>query len=271
MEGVGSVIAIASCKGGVGKTTMAVNLALALRRLGKKVGVFDADLYGPNVPLMLGVRPKQDRLPFQLVSKKGEAVSFLPLYTKEKLPSAKPVMRYGLRVMSLGLMFGERTAIQDAEALGAQLVTKLLEDTDWGGLDFLIIDLPPGTGQLVRKTLWMADTDGVVLINTPQDLTLIDTGRSVSQLREIGIRIIGRIENMSFLNCPHCGERIEVHSTEYPEWEAVEEVELLGTVPLGITYSKSVDAYHPLIQVDLSSPEAETMIGIAEALVRALA
>ena len=264
-----AVIAVGSCKGGVGKTTVSVNLALALRRLGYEAGLFDADLYGPNVPLMLGIRTKKDKSPFQL-TKDGETVSFVPLHRIEKNKYIDPITKYGLRVMSLGFWFGERSVAQDSSSIAAQLVSRVFDDTDWGDLDYLIIDLPPGTGDLVRAFVSRKESSGVVLINTPQELTLLDTGKSVELIRTQGGRILGRIENMSYLECPHCGEHIEVYSTAFEDWRVLQDVELLGSLPLDRAYAKPIDGHHPLTQLDLSSSLAKPIVEIARRTIESL-
>ena len=264
------VIEIGSCKGGVGKTTVTVNLAMALRRLGNKVGIFDADLYGPNVPFMLGIRTLEDRLPFKLTMKSGNSLSFIPLYSTENKKNIEPIKKFGLSVMSLGLWFGERTVSRDSSFLGAQLISQVMSDTNWGDLDFLIIDLPPGTGDLVKTMLKIDQIDGVVLVNTPQDLTLLDTGKTIEMIRNMGGNILGRVENMSYLNCPNCKTRIEVYSTGFEEWKVFEDIKLLGSIPLDHVYAKPIDENHPFTQVDLVSDYTNPIIKIAENIINSI-
>ena len=265
------IIAVGSCKGGVGKTTVTVNLAMALRRMGYNVGVFDADLFGPNVPLMLGIRTGQDKSPFTMLSKGADAVPFIPLYRVEQKRYIDPVTKFGLQVMSLGIWFGERTVAEDSSALAAQLVSRVLADTKWRDLDYLIIDLPPGTGDLVKTMLLTSSIDGIVLVNTPQEMTLLDTGRSVEMIRRIGGTILGRVENMSYLDCPECGRRIEVYSSGFDDWQVVKDLKLLGSIPLDRAYAKPIDEYHPFTQVDLSSPLATPVVEIATNIIDAYA
>ena len=266
---IGTVIAIGSCKGGVGKTTVAVNLAMALRRSGLNVGLFDADLYGPNVPLMLGLRNREEKIPFYFTNQAtGEAKTFIPLYSSRETPKIQPLKKYGLQIMSLGLWFDETTAARDSSMLGGHLVAEVMTNTQWSNLDFLVIDLPPGTGEFQMVFLSKAKVDGVVLVTTPQEMTLLDTGRSVELLEELGISILGRIENMGYLICPNCGERIDVYSTGYENWHVLDNIPLIGTIPLDHAYSKPIDAYHPFTQVSLDTPQAEPIVEIAEAIRR---
>ena len=257
------VIAVGSCKGGVGKTTVAVNLAMALRRTGSRVGLFDADLYGPNVPLMLGLRNREEKLPFSFTTKEGHRVPYLPLYNREP-HLIKPLTKYGLEVMSLGLWFSERSAAEDSSSLGGRLVAEVLRSVAWGELDFLVVDLPPGTGEFLKIVLKSAHVNGTLLVTTPQEMTLLDTGRSIEFFRSLDVDILGRIENMSYMVCPNCGEHIEVYSTAYDDWKILEDIPLLGAIPLDNAYSKPIDASHPFTQVDVDTPQSQPFIDIAD-------
>ena len=268
LENVTAVVAVGSCKGGVGKTTVAVNLAMALRRTGSEVGLFDADLYGPNVPLMLGLRAQRSHSPFGFQSeKKEEVVSFIPLYRKDGTPYIKPVRKYGICVMSLGLWFSEREVARDTSFLGSQLVTQVLADIRWPQVDYLVIDLPPGTDELLPAIASRTGIDAMLLITTPQDMTLLDSGRSLELFRNQGINVLGRVENMSYLKCPNCDAEISVYSTGYEDWSVLKELDLLGKIPLNQVYAKPIDAYHPFTQVDIQTEEAEPFLNIA-AMVR---
>jgi ATP-binding protein involved in chromosome partitioning len=264
IEGVTSVVAVGSCKGGVGKTTVSVNLALALRRMGSEVGLFDADLYGPNVPLMLGLRTKKSHEPFAFQNKAtGKAVSFIPLYSKEERRYIEPIQKFGVHVMSLGLWFTEKYVARDSSFLANQLIAQVLADIKWPPLDYLIVDLPPGTGTLLQTIVARIGIDGMLLVTTPQDMTLLDSGRSLELFRSEGINVLGRIENMSYLLCPKCSERIEVFSTGYEDWTVLQDLDLLGAIPLNQRYATPVDAYHPFTQVDTHSRETEPFLEIA--------
>jgi ATP-binding protein involved in chromosome partitioning len=267
LKNIKSVVAVGSCKGGVGKTTVAVNIAMALRRTGFNVGLFDADLYGPNVPLMLGLRSEGSYAPFSLRNPvTGEHTNYIPLYNRDDRRYIEPTRRFGIYVMSLGLWFSEQDVARDSSFLGGQLVTQVLSNVNWPDLDFLIIDLPPSTDQLLQLIVARSSIDGILLVTTPQDLTLLDAGRSLKLFNDLGVSVLGRVENMSFLMCPGCSERIEIYSTGYEDWDVLQKLPLLGEVPLDPRYAKPVDAYHPFTQVDVRTPATQPFLDIAESV-----
>jgi ATP-binding protein involved in chromosome partitioning len=243
IQGVERLLVVASGKGGVGKTTVTVNLALALALSGARVGLFDADIYGPNVPLMLGVRRTA-----------SGAGGMLPIARAASEPYIAPLERYGLRVMSIGLLVAEDEAVMPDPHDAGRIVTQTLRDVRWGALDYLLVDLPPGTGEPQHSLLRAFAVDGAVAVTTPQDLSLLDASRSLAMFRQAGVPIVGAIENMSFLHCPHCGERIEVFHRSERAWAVEDEsVELLGRVPMDIGISRGISAGHPLLQ---TTPDA---------------
>jgi ATP-binding protein involved in chromosome partitioning len=250
---VSRIVAVASGKGGVGKTTIAVNLALALAQSGAQVGLFDADLYGPNVPLMLGVR--------RYKPSQGD----IPVYRDGTKPYIHPLERFGLKVMSIGLVVGnEETVMPDPQVEG-QIIRQTFQDVLWGKLDYLLIDFPPGIGEPQTTLLKTIRLDGVVLVTTPQDLSLMDTSRSLGFYREESVPILGVVENMSYLNCPHCGQPIEVFYRSRSKWTIEgRDIEILGRVPLDIQISRSIDARHPFM-VDPEKPDGKAVfLQIAE-------
>jgi ATP-binding protein involved in chromosome partitioning len=253
IEGASRVIAVASGKGGVGKTTVAVNLALALALDGARVGLFDADLYGPNVPLMLGIHQT-----------KSERATF-PVARARREPYIKPLERYGLKMMSVGLLVAETDVVQPDPRLVGLFVKQTLLDVQWGELDYLLIDLPPGTGEPHQTLIQGVFLDGVVVVTTPQDLSLLDAGRSLRLFRRMGVPILGAIENMSYLTCPHCGEPIEVFQRSNRDW-AIEgqEVDLLGRIPLDPSISQAINAGHPLMQSAPASSGAVVFRAVAK-------
>lgn len=257
------MVAIASCKGGVGKTTIAVNLAMVLRRQGKRVGLFDADLYGPNVPLMLGIR--QEKVSFPMVGfRPGKPLmSFIPIARTDARPYIQPTVRFGLRMMSLGLWFGDVNPITEHSRLGAQMVLQTLRDVLWGELDILIIDLPPGTGDFQEELVRDVRLDGIVLVTTPQDMAMMDTSRSLRLFRSSGVAVLGYVENMSYLTCPHCGRRMEVFGLTRQDLNAVLELPSLGKVPLDPSLGRPIDADHPLTQLNLDDPGARIFTDLA--------
>ncbi len=250
------VLAVASGKGGVGKTTVAVNLALALHRSGASVGLFDADLYGPNVPLMLGLRHRQStglRLP---VARPGRE------------PYLPAVDGFGLKVMSIGFLLGDTdTVVLDAQA-AARMLFQTLRDVIWGALDFLILDLPPGTGEPQQTLLRILHVDGALIVTTPQALSRMDASRSLGMFKQLEIPVLGAIENMSYLHCPHCGEPVDILSHSHETW-AVDDAELpyLGRIPMHRNLSQSITADHPLVQPDSDVPEAQVFRHIASAVI----
>lgn len=259
LPGVSWTVAVGSGKGGVGKTTVTVNLALALALEGAQVGVFDADIYGPNVPLMLGVRRTRP------------AEGFVPVYRRQREPYIEPLERYGLKVMSMGLLLGETQTVMPNPAFVAGAMAQTLRDVLWGDLDYLLIDLPPGSGEPQVSLLRSTAVDGAVVVTTPQDLSLLDAGRSLGLFRQSGVPLLGIVENMSGLRCPHCGEPIEVFHRSERAWAVqAEGLELLGRVPMDLSISRGIDAGHPLMQAAPTSPEALAFRAIAAELARRL-
>jgi ATP-binding protein involved in chromosome partitioning len=252
---------VASGKGGVGKTTVAVNLALALRQNGIRVGVFDADLYGPNILLMFGVPPRPST---------GKPLN-IPVVRTERNPYIPPLERFGLQVMSLGLVLGDTDTIIADGRFAGRMMCQTLQDVLWGELDVLVLDFPPGTGEPQQTLLKTIHIDGVLLVTTPQDLSCMDTCRSVGLFRQIGVPILGVIENMSYLHCPHCGEPIEVFARSQREWAITDPAfEQLGRIPIHVAMSRGIDAHHPLLQTVSDSPEAAALRHIAAEVSRKL-
>src|SRR5438552_5409881 len=172
IAGISRILAVASGKGGVGKTTVTVNLALALALRGSRVGLFDADIYGPNVPLMLGVRRTRP------------ATGLIPVARTDTTPYIPPLDRYGLKMMSIGLLIGETQAVMPDSMFAGLIVTRTLKDVLWGDLDYLLIDLPPGTGEPQQSLVNTIALDGVIVVTTPQDLSLLDAGRSLKMFHQ---------------------------------------------------------------------------------------
>lgn len=259
IRGVAHVLAVASGKGGVGKTTVAVNLALALAGLGARVGLFDADLYGPNVPLMLGVRRERS------------SPGLIPVARADPVPYIKPLERFGLKVMSIGFVVGEADAVvPDSHDAGA-IIIQTLRDVMWGELDYLLLDLPPGTGEPQQSLVRAVKMAGAVLVTTPQDLSLLDAGRALGLFRQAGVPVLGVIENMSYLICPHCGEQVEVFHRSQRQWSVREGgLDLLGRIPMELAISRGIDAGHPLVQAAPDAPEAAVFREIAARVVERL-
>lgn len=253
--GVTNILAVASGKGGVGKTTVAVNLALALARNGAAVGLYDADLYGPNVPVMLGVR------------RKNSIPGYLPTARADAAPYISPLERFGLKVMSIGFFMGTDDAVMPPPDAAGDIIRQTLQDVKWGILDYLIIDLPPGTGEPQQTLLNTIPIAGVVIVTTPQDLALMDASRSLAFFRKSQAPVLGVVENMSYLRCPHCGEPIEVfHRSEQKYAIEDEELDLLGRIPLNLAVSRGIDAEHPLVTGHDATPESQLFQEIATKL-----
>src|SRR5262245_17397149 len=190
IAGVKNLIAVGSGKGGVGKTTVAVNLAVALSSLGYKAGLMDADVYGPNVPLMMGI-------------------SQPPVAHGERI---QPLERFGVKLMSMGFLNpGDKPLVWRGPMLHS-VIQQFLRGVDWGNLDYLVIDLPPGTGDVQLSLIQTAPITGAIVVTTPSDVSLEDARKAVHMFHQVKVPILGVVENMSYLNCPHCNQRIDVFS-----------------------------------------------------------
>src|SRR3954453_16082771 len=190
IAGVKNLIAVGSGKGGVGKTTVAVNLAIALARMGYKTGLLDADVYGPNVPLMMGTN--------QTPAAHGERI--------------QPLANYGVKLMSMGFLSpGDKPLVWRGPMLHS-VIQQFLRGGDWGELDYLLIDLPPGTGDVQLSLIQTAPVTGAVVVTTPSDVSLEDARKAVNMFDQVRVPILGMVENMSYLVCPHCAEHIDVFS-----------------------------------------------------------
>lgn len=255
IDNVKHVLAVASGKGGVGKTTVAVNLALALHQNGVRVGLFDADLYGPNMPLMLGLWRRQS------------SGLRLPVIRSDPEPYLPAIDCFGLKVMSNGFLLGDTdTVVLDAQ-LAARMLFRTLRDVIWGELDVLLLDLPPGSGEPQQTLLRILHIDGVLIVTTPQVLSRMDSSRSLGMFQQLEIPVLGVIENMSYLHCPHCGEPVDILSPSSGTW-AVDDSEIpcLGRIPMNSTLSNSISAEHPLVQAQSDMPEAQIFRQIASAV-----
>jgi ATP-binding protein involved in chromosome partitioning len=190
IPGVKYLIAVGSGKGGVGKTTVAVNLAVGLGALGLRAGLLDADVYGPNVPLMMGIN--------QTPMAQGERI--------------QPLDQYGVKLMSMGFLNpGDKPLVWRGPMLHS-VIQQFLRGVDWGELDYLIIDLPPGTGDVQLSLIQTAPITGAIVVTTPSDVSLEDARKAVAMFHQVRVPVLGIVENMSYLDCPHCGERIDVFS-----------------------------------------------------------
>jgi ATP-binding protein involved in chromosome partitioning len=232
VPGVGSIIAVASGKGGVGKSTTAINLALGLRDFGVKVGVLDADIYGPSLPRLLAIKEQPQ------------------LTDGSKL---RPIMRYGLAVMSIGFLVEEETPMIWRGPMVMSALTQMLFDVEWGELDVMVVDMPPGTGDAQLTLAQQVPLRGAIIVSTPQDLALIDARRSIAMFRRVSVPVLGIVENMSYFLCPQCGTRSDIfgHGGARHEAERLK-VPFLGEVPLHMDIREKSDAGLPVV---VSEPE----------------
>ncbi len=241
------IIAIASGKGGVGKSTTAVNLALALQQQGARTGILDADIYGPSIPLMLGTQVR-------------------PHINEQK--KMLPVIAHGLQSMSIGYLINEETPMVWRGPMVSSALQQLLNDTLWDNLDYLIIDLPPGTGDIQLTLAQKIPVNGAVIVTTPQDLALLDARRAYEMFRKVNVPILGVVENMSLHVCSECGhtERIfgEGGGKKFAEQN---NIALLGSLPLDLRIREQTDSGKPTMVSDPESEHAERYREIARALI----
>lgn len=253
-------IAVTSGKGGVGKSTVSLNLALALAERGADVGILDADFYGPDIPLMVNLKRTIPLKRWML----GRSLGSEPL-------TLEPVERYGLKLMSVGFLIGEDQALAMPAQLLHGALRQLMKDVAWGRLDFLVIDLPPGTADLQQQVIDLAELGGALIVVGPQDVAHLDGRKVLDLLRAANVRVLGGVENMSGMVCPHCGELVEVFPPTPEErsvWAAG--VARLGTVPLDPAVARAGDEGKPVF---LSAPDggvATAYRDLADAVVQAL-
>lgn len=250
IPGVEHVIAVASGKGGVGKSTTACNLALGLKALGLKVGVLDADIYGPSMPKLFGIHGKPKLLENRIL---------------------EPMEAFGLKVMSIGFLVEEETAMIWRGPMVMSAITQMLREVAWGDLDVLVVDMPPGTGDAQLTMAQATPLAGAVIVSTPQDLALIDARRGVSMFKRVEIPILGIIENMATFVCPHCGQTSHIFGHGGARSEAQRlNVPFLGEVPLNMTIRELSDAGRPVVAADPDGPHARIYKGIAQQVWTAL-
>jgi len=243
IPGVDAVIAVASGKGGVGKSTTAVNLALGLRDLGLKVGMLDADIYGPSLPKLLAIREKPQTIG-------GTRL--------------KPIERYGLTVMSIGFLIDEETPMIWRGPMVMSAITQMLREVEWGKLDVMVVDMPPGTGDAQLTMAQQVPLKGAVIVSTPQDLALIDARRGVAMFKRVNVPVLGVVENMSYFLCPSCGTRSDIFGHGGARQEAGRlGVPFLGEVPLHITIREKSDSGLPVVATEPDGPHAKIYREIA--------
>jgi ATP-binding protein involved in chromosome partitioning len=242
IPGVSNLIAVGSGKGGVGKTTVAVNLAIALARLGYKTGLLDADVYGPNVPLMMGTN--------QTPAAIGERI--------------QPLEKYDVKLMSMGFLNpGDKPLVWRGPMLHS-VIQQFLRGVDWGELDYLVIDLPPGTGDVQLSLVQTAPLTGAVVVTTPSDVSLEDARKAIHMFQQVRVPLLGLVENMSYLQCPHCNERIDVFSTGGGKRTATAmDIFFLGALPLDPKVRIGGDTGQPVATFGPDDPRAKDFYELA--------
>ncbi|HYW66546.1 MAG TPA: Mrp/NBP35 family ATP-binding protein [Candidatus Dormibacteraeota bacterium] len=251
IPGVKNLIAVASGKGGVGKTTVAVNMALALGKLGYTVGLLDADVYGPNVPIMLGSKSEPMATPQQRIM---------------------PVDAQGIRMISMGLLNpGDKPVIWRGPMLHS-VITQFLRSVEWGELDYLVIDLPPGTGDVQLTLIQTVAVTGAVVVTTPSTVALADVRKAIEMFRQVNVEVLGVVENMSTFVCPHCGKPVDIFGHgEGAKTAAEYGVPVLGEVEIDPRIRVGGDTGRPVAALGESAPAAQSLYRVTKAVVARLA
>ncbi|MGH6983637.1 MAG: iron-sulfur cluster carrier protein ApbC [Stellaceae bacterium] len=243
VPGVKFIIAVASGKGGVGKSTTAANLALALAAIGRKVGVLDADIYGPSMPRMLGISGKPS-------SRDGKHL--------------EPMHNHGVACMSMGFLVAEDAPMIWRGPMVQSALSQMLRDVNWGELDVMVVDMPPGTGDAQLTMAQQVPLAGAVIVSTPQDIALMDARKGLNMFRKVNVPVLGFIENMSYFLCPHCGDRTEIFSHGGARKEAEKlGTEFLGELPLVVAIRETSDSGRPIVVSQPDSPHAKVYKQIA--------
>jgi ATP-binding protein involved in chromosome partitioning len=246
LPGVKHIIAVSSGKGGVGKSTVTVNVAVALKQLGYAVGLMDADIYGPNIPMMIGVTKEP--------VKEGEKIL--------------PAEGQGVKVISMGFFVPEDTPVVWRGPMVHSAIQQFFRDVVWGELDYLLIDLPPGTGDVPLTLSQLVPLTGAITVTTPQEVALQDVRKGMMMFKKVNVPLLGVVENMSYFVCGHCGERTEIFSTGGGERAAQKfEIPFLGRIPIDPSIREGGDKGTPIVVNDPSSPQAEAFLQIAKTLV----
>ncbi|MEQ8700438.1 MAG: iron-sulfur cluster carrier protein ApbC [Bauldia litoralis] len=248
--GVKSIVAVASGKGGVGKSTTAVNLALALIAEGQSVGLLDSDVYGPSIPRMMGVHGQPE-------TADGKTL--------------EPMENYGLKIMSMGFLVDEETPMIWRGPMVMSAIQQMLRDVNWGELDILVVDMPPGTGDAQLTLAQQVPLAGAVIVSTPQDIALLDARKGLNMFKKVDVPVLGIVENMSYFLCPHCGERSEIfgHGGARQEAERLG-IDFLGEIPLHIAIRETSDSGHPIVVAEPESAYTGAYRDIARAIIQKL-
>ena len=244
VPGVKAIVAVASGKGGVGKSTVASNLALALARIGHSVGLLDADIYGPSQPRMLGIRGRPETADGKIL---------------------EPMRAFGVKVMSMGFLVPEETPMIWRGPMVMSAIQQMLRDVNWGALDILVVDMPPGTGDAQLTMAQQVPLAGAVIVSTPQDIALIDARKGLNMFRKVDVPVLGIVENMSWFACPNCGHvsHVFAHGGAREEAERLG-VEFLGEIPLDMAIRETSDEGRPIVASRPETPHATAFLKIAE-------
>lgn len=244
IPGIRHIIAVASGKGGVGKSTTAVNLALGFHALGLKTGLMDADIYGPSLPRLMGLSGRPQ-------SKDGKTL--------------EPMEGFGIKVMSMGFLIPEDTAMIWRGPMVMSAINQLLRDVNWGTLDILVADLPPGTGDAQLTMAQQVPLSGAVIVSTPQDIALLDAKKGINMFQKVAVPILGIVENMSYFACPHCGQRSDIFAHGGARHEAEKQnVPFLGEIPLALEIRETSDSGTPIVHQSPQSAHAEVYRSMAK-------
>jgi ATP-binding protein involved in chromosome partitioning len=251
LPGVDSIIAVGSGKGGVGKTTLSVNLAVALAQLGHKVGLLDADVYGPNVPLMLGANAQPQANPEGKID---------------------PILIHGLKVISVGFLNpGDKPVIWRGPMLHS-IIRQFLGSVQWGTLDYLVVDLPPGTGDVALSLIQTVPLTGAVVVSTPSDVALQDARKAIEMFRQMKVDLVGMVENMSYFICPHCQHEVDIFSRGGAEKTAQKfGVPFLGNIALDPELRKAGDTGKPVVLEGEGAPNAKSLYDFARKVIARVA
>lgn len=246
LPGVANIIAIGSGKGGVGKTTLSVNLAIALAKLGYRVGLVDADIYGPNIPLMMGSSQQPKVLP-------GNQI--------------EPIVSHGVKLISIGFLSpGDKPLVMRGPMLH-QIIRQFLQQVEWGELDFLLVDLPPGTGDVVISLVQTVPLTGSVVVSTPSDVALQDARKALEMFHQVNVEVLGIVENMSHFTCPHCHQEIDIFSKGGAERTAQQfKVPFLGSIELVPEIRRGGDSGMPVALAGPDSAQAAPFYVVAKRL-----
>jgi len=245
VPGVQNIVAVGSGKGGVGKSTVAANLAVSLVKTGARVGLLDADIYGPNIPLMMGIRSR-------------------PEVINDRL---QPISNYGVKIMSMGFLLPEDQPVIWRGPMLNSALRQFFGDVDWGELDYLLVDLPPGTGDVQLSLVQLVPVTGAVIVTTPQEVALQDVRKGIQMFRQTKVEVLGIIENMSYFLCPHCNERTDIFSYGGGATSAGKlGLPFLGEIPLDTSIRKAGDSGMPVSISHPDSPIAKTFLGVAQNL-----